>query len=170
MRSSHSGQEIGETLEDSPLLISHSAYVYRSVRSLQSKFDFFRLLNESYFWRYIDALRYAWKFRRRPNDTCSVEIYSRMLEELRDASLLRLIEAFLESAPQLILQLCILGSSLIDRETICESSTNNLFFEKCQCHSIAPFKLGIKFHQYSFPFVLWHGRSLHSTDAFDLSG
>ncbi|CCD69028.1 Cell death abnormality protein 8 [Caenorhabditis elegans] len=58
------------------------------------------------FW-YYKALYYGWMFRKSSNENTDGEkrkCFSKMVEAERDATLLRFFEAFLESAPQLIIQ------------------------------------------------------------------
>lgn len=61
--------------------------------------------------RYFDALNYGLKSRRagKRNDRVSqIKYYAYMINEDADSTLLRLFEAFMESAPQVTLQLYIL--------------------------------------------------------------
>ncbi|PIC20268.1 hypothetical protein B9Z55_025526 [Caenorhabditis nigoni] len=58
------------------------------------------------FW-YYKALYYGWKFTKSKKDDTDKEkrkFFMKMVEAERDATLLRFFEAFLESAPQLIIQ------------------------------------------------------------------
>ena len=56
-------------------------------------------------YRYIRCLRYGWKSRSKPEDE---KYHNSMVYEWRDLTMLRLLEAFLESAPQLVLQVYIM--------------------------------------------------------------
>lgn len=59
------------------------------------------------------------------------ENYIRMLEEDRDATMLRLIEAFCEAGPQLVIQMYIIGRQLLTEgaEFSCKTFlTNQLLF------------------------------------------
>ena len=51
--------------------------------------------------RYIDSLAFGIKFMKKPD----VKYYKLMIHEDTDATMLRLFECFLESAPQLLIQL-----------------------------------------------------------------
>ena len=51
-------------------------------------------------------MKFGWRSRR--GDDKSISDYNRMVCEYRDATMLRLLEAFMESAPQLVLQLYIM--------------------------------------------------------------
>ena len=74
--------------------------------------------------RYIDSLMYGCKSRRYKNPTeqdQKLHWYHMMLYEDTDSCLLRLIECFMEAAPQLVLQLyimCVLGTE--DGIILCE--------------------------------------------------
>jgi XK-related protein len=61
---------------------------------------------------YAEVLRHGASFRR----SRSTETYLRMLETDRDATLLRMFEAFLESAPQLLIQGYLVGLAAWRRE------------------------------------------------------
>ncbi|VDK45966.1 unnamed protein product [Anisakis simplex] len=61
---------------------------------------------------YVDAIKAAVRFRRASNDRQRRYFYHKMAEADRDASLLRFFEAFLESAPQLLIQGVVLAHSL----------------------------------------------------------
>ena len=67
--------------------------------------------------RYVDSLRFGYRFRNRRasadvDDAAArrkrLELYESLCFENADAAMLRLIEAFMEAAPQLILQIYIL--------------------------------------------------------------
>lgn len=63
--------------------------------------------------RWIDSLRYGWKFRQidknNPNQrTLARTCYQHYIYEHTDATMLTMIEGFLEAAPQLVIQLSIL--------------------------------------------------------------
>uniref|UniRef100_A0A1I7XN68 XK-related protein n=1 Tax=Heterorhabditis bacteriophora TaxID=37862 RepID=A0A1I7XN68_HETBA len=60
-------------------------------------------------WWYYKAISYAIKFRRESDPYKQRKLFCRMVEAERDATLLRFFEAFLESAPQLLVQSYILS-------------------------------------------------------------
>ncbi|KAM8946125.1 XK-related protein 7 [Pelodytes ibericus] len=65
------------------------------------------LLQLGQVWRYLRAL-YLGLQSRWQNEQLSRHFYWRMMFESADISMLRLLETFLKSAPQLVLQLCIM--------------------------------------------------------------
>lgn len=63
-------------------------------------------------YRYVDTLRYGLQSRRakKKRDFSKMgQCYARMAYEDADATFLRLFECFMESAPQLVLQLYIMA-------------------------------------------------------------
>ena len=69
-------------------------------------------------FRYIDALRYSLKSRKAEHnqDVHGQRLnYELMLKEESDVALLRVFECFLESAPQLILQIVLLMLTYDDK-------------------------------------------------------
>jgi hypothetical protein len=66
-----------------------------------------------YFCRYVDTLTYGIQSKRAKKKGDFVKMgqyYARMAYEDADATFLRLFECFMESAPQLVLQLYIVAS------------------------------------------------------------
>lgn len=67
-----------------------------------------------FFVRYVDTLRYGLQSRRakkRKDYRKMGQCYARMAYEDADATFLRLFECFMESAPQLVLQLYIIAKT-----------------------------------------------------------
>lgn len=65
------------------------------------------------FYRYVDTLTYGIQSKRAKKKGDFVKMgqyYARMAYEDADATFLRLFECFMESAPQLVLQLYIMAS------------------------------------------------------------
>lgn len=58
--------------------------------------------------RYYESLQYGLRFRRTTDPSEKKKIYMKMIYEDADATMLRLFESFMESAPQLILQVYII--------------------------------------------------------------
>ncbi|XP_055340617.1 XK-related protein 6-like [Paramacrobiotus metropolitanus] len=65
--------------------------------------------------RYIDSLRYGYKFRNSSAGS-RLDLYELLCFENADAAMLRLVEAFMEAAPQLVLQIYILVKKRLDYE------------------------------------------------------
>lgn len=66
-------------------------------------------------YRYIDSLYYGFKSNKNKGQTeKQVDFYKLMIYEDADATLLRLFECFMESAPQLVLQIYIYAHSKAD--------------------------------------------------------
>ncbi|KAG9510166.1 XK-related protein 6 [Fragariocoptes setiger] len=61
--------------------------------------------------RYFESLSYGMQWRKETDPEEKKRIYLRMIFEDSDATMLRLFEAFMESAPQLILQMYILAKN-----------------------------------------------------------
>jgi XK-related protein len=59
------------------------------------------------FSRYVDSLRYGYRFRYSQH-VSRLDLYESLCFENADAAMLRLFEAFMEAAPQLVLQIYIL--------------------------------------------------------------
>ena len=72
--------------------------------------------------RYIDSLAFGVKYMRKPD----VRYYRLMIHEDTDATMLRLFECFLESAPQLLIQLYLI--ILVPVKTHTLSKTGVLFY------------------------------------------
>ena len=68
-----------------------------------------------FIYRIIDTLYYACKSRSSKKKEDKMHFFERMVDEDVDSMLMRLFEAFMEAAPQLVLQLYILsGNGLAD--------------------------------------------------------
>lgn len=88
--------------------------------------------------RYLDSLRHALQCRkaeRRQDSASQRKFYRMMLKEDADAALLRVFECFLESAPQLVLQM-----------TIIMIQTANTSPWQCE-HHLCLLSFNIKLHQ-----------------------
>lgn len=95
--------------------------------------------------RYIDSLKYAIrsiKAERRGDFPTQRKYYEMMLKEDSDVALLRVLECFLEAAPQQILQITILLVSYgrgIDNTLTCTSyivtKHNNIYVQCCIIYS-----------------------------------
>lgn len=59
--------------------------------------------------RYYESLQYGMKFRKTQDEAEKKKIYMKMIYEDADATMLRLFESFMESAPQLMLQVYIIS-------------------------------------------------------------
>lgn len=71
--------------------------------------------------RYIDSLHFGIKYMKKPD----VKYYKLMVNEDTDATMLRLFECFLESAPQLLIQLYLI--ILVPGQTGPLSNTTSYF-------------------------------------------
>ena len=65
---------------------------------------------KSSLFRYIESFSYGIRSRKTKSKEQQNDLYELMLRENVDAGLLRMFEAFMEAAPQLLLQLIILIS------------------------------------------------------------
>ena len=69
----------------------------------------FLLLQMGPILRYLDSLRYGFKFRNHKDKRKQKKYFQYMVYEDTDATMLRLFECFMEAAPQLVLQIYILA-------------------------------------------------------------
>uniref|UniRef100_A0A6G1SR57 XK-related protein n=1 Tax=Aceria tosichella TaxID=561515 RepID=A0A6G1SR57_9ACAR len=68
----------------------------------------FHILQIGPILRYYESLQYGLKFRETEDPAAKKKIYMKMIYEDADATMLRLFESFMESAPQLMLQVYII--------------------------------------------------------------
>lgn len=69
---------------------------------------FFHILQVGPVIRYYESLQYGLKFRETKDEEEKKRVYMKMIYEDADATMLRLFESFMESAPQLMLQMYII--------------------------------------------------------------
>jgi hypothetical protein len=84
--------------------------------------SFFLVIQMGQIMRYIDSLYFGVKYMKHPD----VKYYQFMVNEDTDATMLRLFECFMESAPQLLIQLYIIMQTpaKLDRS----NSTDFIFY------------------------------------------
>lgn len=76
--------------------------------------------------RYIDSLAFGIKYMNKPD----VKYYQYMVHEDTDATMLRLFECFLESAPQLLIQLYLIIMVPVNTKNL--SNSDILFYGKLE--------------------------------------
>ena len=123
---------------------SASPYVSKTRWTVRGLFLFFQM---GQIMRYIDSLAFGIKYMNKPD----VKYYRYMIHEDTDATMLRLFECFLESAPQLLIQLYLIIMVPIDTGNL--SNQDLLFYGIVIKILIYKFNFILKF--YFFPQVLF---------------